>query len=180
MVDFRTLNKKIVDDKFPLTRLDDILDKLRGARYFSTLDMTSSFHQIPLDNVSRKLTAFSTNKGHYQFKRLPFGLKISTNSFQRMLSIALSGLSESAFLYVDDIIVFGKSLQEHNRNLEKVLARLRAHNLKLNPAKCKFLKTEVTYLGHLITDKGVTTDPSKHNVVKDYPNPKMQMKLEDL
>lgn len=179
-MDFRALNKKIVDDKFPITRLDDILDKLKGARYFSTLDMTSSFHQIPLDHVSRKLTAFSTGKGHYQFKRLPFGLKIATNSFQRMLSIALSGLNHAAFLYVDDVIVFGKNLQEHNRNLEKVLARLNKYNLKLNPEKCKFLKTKVTYLGHLITDKGVTTDPSKQEVVKNYPKPKMRMKLEAL
>jgi len=82
-----------------------------------TLDMTSSFHQIEVENNSRYLTAFSPNKGHYQFKRLPFGSKLSTNSFQRMLTIALTGLDANAFLHVDDIIVYGCSLKHHNSNL---------------------------------------------------------------
>ena len=109
VVDFRQLNKKIVNDKFPLTRLEDVLDRLGRAKYFSTLDITSSFHQIELDQNSRHLTAFSTANGHYQFKRLPFGLNISSNSLQRMFMIALSGLNSNTFLYVDDIIVFGCS-----------------------------------------------------------------------
>ena len=171
VVDFRQLNKKIIDDKFPITRLDDILDNLGRAKYFSTLDLTSSFHQIKLHKDSKSLTAFSTNKGHYQFKRLPFGLKISTNSFQRMLSIALSGLNTEAFLYVDDIIIFGCSLKHHNTNLIKTFDRLRRFNLKVNPQKCNFLKTEVTYLGHLITNKGIKTDPKKYDVIKKYPIP---------
>ena len=129
VVDFRQLNKKIVNDKFPLTRLEDVLDHLGRAKYFSTLDMTSSFHQIELDQNSRHLTAFSTANGHHQFKRLPFGLKISSNSFQRMLTIALSGLDSNAFLYVDDIIVFGCSLKHHNENLIKVFERLSKYKL---------------------------------------------------
>ena len=171
VVDFRQLNKKIVDDKFPITRLDDILDNLGRAKYFSTLDLTSSFHQIKLHKESRPLTAFSTNKGHFQFKRLPFGLKISTNSFQRMLSVALAGLDTEAFLYVDDIIIFGCSLKHHNTNLIKTFDRLRKYNLKINPQKCNFLKTEVTYLGHLITNEGIKTDPRKYDVIKKYPVP---------
>lgn len=171
VVDFRQLNKKIVDDKFPLTRLDDILDNLGRSKYFSTLDLTSSFHQIELHPDSRHLTAFSTNKGHYQFKRLPFGLKISTNSFQRMLSIALAGLDTEAFLYVDDIIIFGCSINHHNSNLIKIFQRLRKYNLKVNPTKCNFLRKEVTYLGHLITDEGIKTDPLKYEVIKNYPTP---------
>lgn len=133
--------------------------------------MTSSFHQIEINPNSRQLTAFSTNTGHFQFKRLPFGLKISTNSFQRMLTIALSGLDSNAFIYVDDIIVFGCSLQHHNKNLERVFQRLQQYNLKLNPSKCNFLKREVIYLGHQITDKGIRTDPSKHKVIENYPTP---------
>lgn len=123
VIDFRQLNKKVVDDKFPLTRLDEILDNLGHARFFSTMDLQSSFHQIKLDESSKKLTAFSTQKGHYHFKRLPFGLKISANSFQRMLSIALAGLDLRAFLYVDDIIVFGRNLEDHNKNLIEVFKR---------------------------------------------------------
>ena len=172
VVDFRQLNKKVVNDKFPLTRLDDVLDRLGRAKYFSTLDMTSSFHQINLDNSSKHLTAFSTNNGHYQFKRLPFGLKISSNSFQRMLTIALSGLDASAFLYVDDIIVFGCSLKHHNENLRNVFERLSKYNLKLNAKKCVFLKPEVIYLGHQITKNGIKTDPAKHKIIENYPVPK--------
>jgi len=172
VVDFRQLNKRIMNDKFPLTRLEDVLDTLGRAKYFSTLDMTSSFHQIELQKDSRHLTAFSTNKGHFQFKRLPFGLKISTNSFQRMLTIALTGLDASAFLYVDDIIVYGCSLKHHNSNLEKVFKRLQQYNLKLNPEKCNFLSEKVIYLGHLITAKGIQTDPSKHKHILEYPIPK--------
>ena len=105
VVDCRQLNKKLVNDKFPLPRIEDVLDKLGRAKFFSTLDMTSSFHQIMLDEKSRPSTAFSTINGHYQFKRLPFGLKISSNSFQRMLTVALSGLDSKAFLYVDFDVV---------------------------------------------------------------------------
>lgn len=165
------MNKKVVNDKFPLTRLEDVLDKLGRAKYFSTLDMTSSFHQIELSKESRHVTAFSTNKGHFQFKRLPFGLKISTNSFQRMLSIALSGLDSNAFIYVDDIIVYGCTLKHHNENLERVFRRLQKYNLKLNLQKCNFLQSEVVYLGHLITAEGIKTDPNKHAVIKNYPIP---------
>lgn len=172
VVDFRKLNDKIINDKFPLTRLDDILDKLGRAKYFSTLDMTSSFHQIELDHRSRPYTAFSTPNGHYQYTRLPFGLKISSNSFQRMLTIALSGLESEAFLYVDDIIVFGCSLNHHNANLVKVFEKLIKYNLKLNADKCCFLKPEVVYLGHLITPDGVKPDPEKFNAITKYPVPK--------
>lgn len=172
VVDFRKLNTKLINDKFPLTRLEDVLDVLGRAKYFSTLDMTSSFHQIPLDKKSRPLTAFSTPNGHYQFTRLPFGLKISSNSFQRMLTIALTGLTSEAFLYVDDIIVFGCSIKHHNNNLITVFNRLRKYNLKLNAKKCNFLQTEVVYLGHLITNKGIQTDPAKNKVIRDYPVPK--------
>lgn len=171
VVDYRQLNKKIINDKFPLTRIEDVLDKLGRAKYFSTLDMTSSFHQIMLDEESRHYTAFSTSNGHYQFKRLPFGLKISSNSFQRMLTIALSGLDSEAFLYVDDIIIFGCSLTHHNNNLIKVFQRLKKYNLKLNASKCVFLKSEVVYLGHLITKDGIKTDPAKHKAIRDYPIP---------
>lgn len=153
VVDFRQLNKKIIADKFPLPRIDDILDQLGRARYFSTLDLMSGFHQIELNDESKQFTAFSTDSGHFEFNRLPFGLNISPNSFQRMMTIALSGLPpECAFLYIDDIIITGCSIKHHLKNIEHVFQRLRKYNLKLNPAKCKFFCAEVTYLGHHISD----------------------------
>lgn len=149
VVDFRQLNKKLLADKFPLPRIDVILDQLGRAKYFSTLDLMSGFHQIRLDQESRKYTAFSAPNGHFHFKRLPFGLNISPNSFQRMMTIAMAGLNpECAFVYIDDIIVIGCSENHHFQNLTKVFERLRHYNLKLNPTKCNFFLTFVVHWGH--------------------------------
>lgn len=173
VVDFRQLNKKIVADKFPLPRIDEILDQLGRARYFSTLDLMSGFHQIPLEDNSKQYTAFSTSNGHYQFTRLPFGLNISPNSFQRMMTIALSGLPlECAFLYIDDIIVIGCTIEHHLKNLEHVFEKLRYYNLKLNPSKCNFFCADVTFLGHHISADGIQPDKSKYSVISKYPTPK--------
>lgn len=172
VVDFRQLNKKNLADRFPLPRIDTILDQLGRAKYFSTLDLMSGFHQIPLNSDSRKYTAFSTPSGHYAFTRLPFGFSISPNSFQRMMTIAMAGLTpECTFVYIDDIVVIGCSAEHHIKNLTKVFERLRHYNLKLNPEKCKFFKTEVTYLGDNITDQGILPDDSKFNVIQNYPVP---------
>lgn len=172
VLDYRSVNKNIIADKFPLPRIDEILDGLGRAKFFTTLDLSSSFHQIEIESSSRPITAFTANGNHYQFCRLPFGLKISANSFQRMISIAMSGLCpESSFLYIDDIIVFGCSIKHHNENLCKVFERLRKYNLKLNPQKCNFLNFEVTYLGHKISHLGISPDPKKYDVIKSYPRP---------
>lgn len=172
VVDFRQLNKKILGDKFPLPRIDSILDQLGRAKYFTTLDLMAGFHQIPLAEEARKYTAFSSPDGHFHFKRLPFGLNISPNSFQRMMNIALAGLTpECAFVYIDDIVVVGCSIDHHLNNLEQIFQRLRNYNLKLNPQKCKFFRTEVTYLGHKITSNGILPDDSKFQTIKDYPEP---------
>ena len=172
VIDFRQLNKKILGDKFPLPRIDDILDQLGRAKYFSTLDLMSGFHQIEIDEESKQFTAFSTDTGHYEFKRLPFGLNISPNSFQRMMTIALSGLpADSAFLYIDDIIVIGCSIEHHLANLQLVFEKLRQRNLKLNPAKCHFFCSDVTYLGHHISNEGIKPDESKFSAIKKFPTP---------
>lgn len=172
VVDFRQLNKKILGDKFPLPRIDEILDHLGRAKYFTTLDLMSGFHQIELEEDSKKFTAFSSSNGHYEFNRLPFGLNISPNSFQRMMTIALSGLPpECAFLYIDDIIVVGCSINHHISNLENVFSKLRHFNLKLNPAKCNFFGTDVTYLGHHVSEQGIQPDKTKFEAIEKYPRP---------
>lgn len=173
VIDYRGINKKLIADKFPLPRMDDILDQLGRAKYFSCLDLISGFHQIELDEDSRDITSFSTTeKGAFRFKRLPYGIKIAPNSFQRMMSIAFSGLSPAqAFLYMDDLIVIGCSVNHMINNLKSVFNLCRKHNLKLHPEKCSFFATQVTFLGHKCTDKGILPDDSKFSVIKNYPTP---------
>ena len=172
MYRFRQLNKKLIPDKFPLPRIDDVLDSLGKAKYFSTLDLYSGFWQVPLDESSKNLTSFSTVEGSFRFNVLPFGLNVAPNSFARMMSVAFSGLdAATAFIYLDDIIVPGASVEHHLKNLEKVFSVCREKNLKLNPAKCVFLQSEVTYLGHRCTDKGILPDNTKFNTILNYPQP---------
>lgn len=171
-IDFRQLNKRLIPDKFPLPRIDDVLDNLGRAKFFSTLDLYSGFWQVPLEEHSRNLTSFSTQEGSFRFNVLPFGLNVAPNSFARMMSIAFSGLDPAtAFLYLDDIIVVGASVDHHIKNLEKVFGICRDKNLKLNPQKCKFMQSEVTFLGHRCTDKGILPDNSKFSTITDYPTP---------
>lgn len=173
VVDYRKLNDCIVDDKFPLPNITEILDSLSGSIYFSHLDLYQGYYQVILDKQSRNCTAFTTNSGQYQMKRLPMGLKTSPSAFSRVMSVALSGLTfEQCFVYLDDLIVFGRSLDIHNKHLINVLERLRKVNLKLNPEKCKFLQKEILYLGHLVTADGVLPDSSKIEVLQKYPEPK--------
>lgn len=171
-IDYRILNKKIKPDKFPLPRIDEILDGLGRAKYFSILDLFQGFHQIPLDDESRDMTSFSTDKGSFRWKVVPFGLNIAPNSFSRMMSIAFSGLTpDKCFLYMDDLIVIGNSEKHHLRNLKLVFDACKKFNLKLNPSKCKFFRSEVTYLGHKCTRDGVLPDDSKISSVMNYPTP---------
>lgn len=171
-IDYRLVNKKVIADRFPLPRIDDILDSLGQAKFFSILDMFQGFHQIPLDEESKDITSFSTDKGSFRWKVLPFGLSIAPNSFTRMMSIAFSGLSPmQCFVYMDDLIVIGKSEKHHFKNLRSVFESCRKYNLKLNPYKCKFFRPEVTYIGHRCTQNGVLPDDSKIDTVKNYPTP---------
>lgn len=172
-MDYRSVNKKLVADKYPLPRIDDILDNLGRAVLFSVIDLYCGFHQVPLEEKSRDITAFSTEQGSFRWKVLPFGLNVSPNSFSRMMNLAFSGLpSEKLFIYIDDIIVLGKSEQDHLNNLKEMFSRCRERNLKINPEKCNFFKTEVLFLGHLCNQDGIKPDPSKFKTISEYPIPK--------
>lgn len=174
-IDYRQLNKKLVQDRFPMPRIDEILDGLGKAKFFSILDLQSGYHQIPLEPNSRKITSFSTDRGYFQWKVLPFGINVAPSSFSRMMAIAFASLKvEEAFSYMDDLIVIGLSERNHINNLKKVFETCRRVNLKLNPEKCDFFKHEVLFLGHLCTSEGLLPDPAKLAAVRDYPRPKNQ------
>lgn len=173
VIDYRKLNQQVQDDKFPLPNITEILDSLSGAMYFSHLDLYQGYYQVMLTPESRKVTAFTSSTGQYQMKRLPMGLKTSPSAFSRMMTVAMSGLTyEKCFVYLDDLVVFGRNLEQHNKNLLDIFARLRKVNLKLNPVKCEFLRKEILYLGHVVTQNGILPDPEKTKVLEKYPKPK--------
>ena len=144
VIDYRKLNAKTVDDKFPIPNITEVLDKLGKNIYFTTLDLMSGFHQIEMETESIPKTAFNTDNGHYEFKRMPFGLKNAPETFQRMMNAVLKDqINKKSLVYLDDIIVFGTSLQEHMDNLKEIFEKLRENNLKIQPDKSEFLMKEV-------------------------------------
>lgn len=173
VVDYRDLNSKTIGDAYPLPNIEEILDQLGHSKYFSTLDLASGFHQIEMKESDIHKTAFSTPTGHYEFTRMPFGLKTAPACFQRMMSLALTGLQGlQCYVYLDDIVIYASSLKNHTEKLRCVFDRLRNNNLLLQPDKCEFLKREVAYLGHIISDKGVSPNPEKTKAVALYPTPR--------
>lgn len=172
-VDYRLLNKNLVADKFPLPRIDDILDNLGNAKQLSVLDLYSGFHQIPLSKDSREMTAFSTDKGAFQWKVLPFVLNVTPNSFSRTMSLAFSGLSPQAmFIYMDDIIFISKTyIENHLAILRMVFETFRKYNLKINPEKCEFFRPEVHFSGHVCSENGIRPDSKKLEAIDKYPKP---------
>lgn len=132
VIDYRALNEKTIGDAFPLPNTTKILDQLGSAKYFSIFDLASGFHQILMHEDDAQKTAFSTPFGHYQFNRMPFGLKNVPATFQRLMNQVLLGLQGSEmFVYLDDIVLYASSLQEHENKFTKLAERLRNANLKL-------------------------------------------------
>lgn len=171
-VDFRELNKATAKDSYPLPRIDDMLDSLTGASWFSTLDLKSGYHQVQMHAEDRPKTAFSYGQGLWQFRVMPFGLCNAPATFQRLMERVLSGLQwNTAMIYLDDVICIGWSFQKAYHNVIAVLERFRACGLKLHPKKCNFFQKEVKFLGHIVSAAGVHTDPDKISVVRDWPLP---------
>jgi hypothetical protein len=178
VVDFRRLNDVIVGDSYTLPFISEILDALGEARYYTTLDLASGFHQVPLREEDRPKTPFSTPDGHFEYCCIPQGIFCAPATFARLMNRVLSGLvGTKALVYLDDIIVWGANLQEHNAKLFEVFDRLRVHRLKIQPDKCEFMRKEVCYLGHRITAEGVRPDERKVNAVRNFPVPTNTRKL---
>ena len=157
-VDYRRLNAVTRKDVYPLPRIDDSLDTLTGSRWFSTLDMRNGYWQVEVVPEHRTKTAFCTQEGLFEFNVMPFGLCSASATFQRLMDSVLAGLQWSACLvYIDDIIIMGKTFNDHMRNLQAVFERLRQAGLKLHPGKCQFLQQEVYFLDHVVY--GLLPDP---------------------
>lgn len=177
-VDYRQLNAKTRKDSFPLPRIEETLDSLTGARWFTTLDLASGYNQVPVAEPDRHKTAFCTPWGLYEWNRMPFGLCNAPGTFQRLMERLFGDQRhQSVLLYLDDIIVYSSSVQHHLQRLRMVLERLRAAGLKVKLEKCDFFREEVRYLGHVISSHGVSTDPGKVEAVAQWPCPKTVSEL---
>ena len=171
-VDYRALNDCTIKDAYPLPRIQDTLDTLSNAKWFSTLDLASGYWQVELTPRARRAAAFCTRNGLFEWNVMPFGLCNAPATFQRLMDRVLAGLQwETCLVYLDDIIVLGRDVPEMLHRLSDVFNRLQDANLKLKPAKCCLFRHQVAYLGHIVSEQGVTTDPAKIQKVQDWPTP---------
>ncbi|CAF2205227.1 unnamed protein product [Rotaria magnacalcarata] len=171
-VDYRKLNASTIRTAYPMPRVDDTLDSLRAAQYISTLDLRSGYWQVEIDPDSRDKTAFITHRGLYEFLVMPFGLSNAPATFQRLMDIVLAGIKwQSCLVYIDDIIVFSPTFEQHIHDLSTVFDRPANAGLTLKASKCDFCRRELKYLGHLITADGIKPDLGLVASVQLFPQP---------
>lgn len=178
--DYRQLNKITVPMSFPLPHLESVFDSIGAAKanYFSNLDLMSGFWQMELDEESQKKAAFITQRGVYEWTRMPFGLTNAPISFQTLMSSVLRDLNwKSVLVYVDDILIFSHTFEDHLMHLKQVFSKLREANLTLQPSKCHFALKQLKFLGHIISRRGVEVDPDKTQAMSDFPRPKSQKQV---
>ena len=172
-VDLRKLNEQTIKDAYSLPQIDKTLDSLQGFQWFSSLNLKSSYWQVKMDEESKPLTAFTVGPlGFFECKRMPFGLTNAPATFQRLMETCLGDLNlHWCIIYLDDIIIFSNDLASHLERLEAVFWKLEEAGLKLKPSKCELFQRQLAYLGHVISAKGVATDESKIEAIKNWPTP---------
>ena len=174
-VDYRALNKQTIKDKFPLPRIDELLESLGKARVFTALDLASGYHQIGVAEGSIEKTAFRTARGHYEFVVMPFGLTNAPSVFQRLMNkLFRDELGLFVLVYLDDILVFSESVEIHWEHLRRVLQRLRESRLYGRLHKCEFLKDRVQYLGFDVSAEGMRPSDDKIKTILEWPTPETQ------
>ena len=170
-VDYRSLNKVMNADRWPLPHIEEIFDDLRGKTVFTTLDLFTGYWQVRMADASKEMTTFITRYGTFQFEVMPFGLMNAPSTFQRMMDIVLQGFSVVR-VYIDDVVVFSKSLDEHVRHLKEVFIRISKHHLKVKLSKCHFAEPSIQLLGHIVGTNGISVDEMKITAIKDTPIPR--------
>ena len=172
-IDYRKLNSRTVKDAYNLPRIDDTIDRLVGSNFFTKLDLTSSYWQVEIEEEDKEKTAFSVSGvGHYECNRMGFGLTNAPATFQRIMERCMGELNlRDCLVFLDDILVFSQTFDEHIDRLTAVFQRLERHNLKLKAKKCEFFRESVTYLGHVVSRAGIATDPEKTKSISTWPVP---------
>ena len=171
-VDFRRLNSVTVKEHYPVPRVEDMIDTLAGAKCFSALDLISAYHAFEIHPEDREKTAFSTKQGHWQWKRVPFGLCNAAPFFVRQIVSLLAGMTwEELLAFFDDVLVLSPTFAKHCESLDRALTLIGEAGLKVKPEKCRVLPQCVPFLGHILSPQGVSTDPEKVSAVKSWPPP---------
>ena len=171
-VDYRRVNDATMKDSYSLPNIDEIFDSLDGAKIFTTMDLYSGYHQILMDEESVEVTSFTTKFGNYQFKVMPFGLTGAPATFQReMNKILFPFIGVFVFNFIDDILIYSKTVEEHFEHIRKVLEVFKVWKLKINIEKCSFMQPEVEVLGHKVSSKGLSPLDSKIEAIKKWKAP---------
>ena len=166
------VNNVTVKDAYPIPRIEDLFTYLCKATLFSTLDLASGYYQVAMKPESQQYTAFSCEFGFFEYKVMPMGLTNACATFQRLMNTVLDGLiGECCLVYLDDIIIYSNSIEEHLQHVKRVAERLRTNNLKIKLSKCKFAQRQVEYLSHIIHDGMITPNPAKIEAVVKFNEP---------
>jgi hypothetical protein len=161
-IDYRALNTVTIKQGYPLPRIDDLLDKIQGSQYFSSMDLLQGFYQLPLVESDKEKITFKTNFGNFQFKVVSKGLTNAPSTFQRVMNqVFQKQLNKFVLIYLDDILIFSKTAEEHIKHIEEVLEVIAKNDLSLKETKCHFFQQELKFLGHIISRDGIRPDPEK-------------------
>ena len=172
-IDYRRLNRVTIKNKYPMPRIDDLFDQLKGSTCFSKIDLRSGYYQLRVRDGDIPKTAFRTRYGHYEFVVMPFGLTNAPAAFMDLMNRIFSAyLDRFVVVFVDDILIYSPSEEEHREHLRIVLQLLRDHQLYAKYSKCEFWLTEVKFLGHVVSRDGVSVDPEKIESVMGWQRPK--------
>ncbi|KAL0186035.1 hypothetical protein M9458_017705, partial [Cirrhinus mrigala] len=177
-IDYRRLNLQTIKDAYNLPKLEDTFSALSGSQWFSVLDLKSGYYQIEVEEADKPKTAFVCPLGFWEFNRMPQGVTNAPSTFQRLMERCIGDMHlKDALVFLDDVIVFSRTLEEHEERLLRVLTRLKEFGLKLSPEKCVFFQTSVRYLGHVVSRDGVRTDPEKISALRTWPVPQTLREL---